>query len=105
MAETIGFEQLMTLKTRSRASRMMRSRVASSPINDSIMSKFPPDENPLPAPCSRATLVSGSRSTASQTSASWRCMAAFTELSPGESSVMRRTASDGRSNRSSVKSA
>src|SRR5580765_79687 len=50
IAETIGFEQSMTLKTRSRASRSTRVRASKSPMIPSISSKLPPAENALPAP-------------------------------------------------------
>src|SRR5688572_15327360 len=62
-----------------------------------ISSKLPPAEKAFPAPRSRATLVSGSLSTTVQTSASCRWTSGPTELSPGPSSVMRRTPSLGRS--------
>ena len=64
----------------------------------SMSSKLPPAENALPAPCSTTANVSGSRSTASHTSASWRCIAGPVALSPGPSSVIRSTCSAGRSN-------
>ena len=61
-ADTIGVPQSMRFTTRSRASRMVRSRASTSLITESISSKLPPAENPLPAPRSSATRVSGSRS-------------------------------------------
>src|SRR5581483_11235808 len=64
---------------------------------DSIRSKLPPAEKALPAPWSRATRVSGSRSTARQMSASCRCTSGPTAFSPGPSMVMRSTPSAGRS--------
>ena len=94
----------MTLTTRSRASRIVRSRAASSEITESTSSKLPPAEKPLPAPCRIATRASGSRSTARHTSASCAWAAGPTAFSPGASSVMRSTPSDGRSNRSVEKS-
>jgi hypothetical protein len=105
MAETMGLLHPITLNTRSRASRIARRRNSGSSMIVSIMSKLPPELNPFPAPRRRATLVSGSRSTASQTSASWRCIAGLTELRPGESRVMRSTPAAGRSKVSSSKSA
>ena len=42
-----------------------------------------PPRTPSPRPGSTTTLVSVSRSTVSQTSASWRCTAGLTALSPG----------------------
>ena len=47
MADTIGFEQSMTLTTRSRASRITRMRAASSSMIASTSSKLPPAENAL----------------------------------------------------------
>src|SRR4029079_16544514 len=64
----------------------------------SSSSKLPPALNALPAPWITATFVSGSRSTASHTSASCRCIDMFTALRPGDSSVMRSPPSAGRSN-------
>src|SRR4051812_2912548 len=70
----------------------------------SSSSKLPPALNALPAPWITATFVSASRSTASHTSASWRCIDASTAFSPGPSRVMRSTPSAGRSKRRSGKS-
>ena len=83
IADTIGLLHPITLNTRSRASRMARRRNSGSSMIVSIMSKLPPELNPLPAPRSRATRVSGSRSTASHTSASWRCMAGAHRVEAG----------------------
>ena len=68
-------------------------------MRSSSSSKLPPAENALPAPWSSATRTSGSRSTASHTSASSRCTSWSTALRPGPSSVIRSTPSAGRSKR------
>ena len=95
MAETMGFEQLMTLKTRSVRVRMTRVRVAYVRHEGVEQLKEPPAEKALPAPRRTATRVSGSRSTSSQMSASSRCTEGPTALRPGPSMVMRSTPSDG----------
>src|SRR5690348_6891468 len=71
----------------------------------SSSSKLPPAEKPRPAPVNRATRVSGSRSMASQTSASSRWTRASTALRLGASSTTSSTPRSGRSKRSPSKAA
>ena len=96
IADTIGFEQSMTLTTRSRASRIVRRRAVV--VGDHRVDQLEAAagrERLARAPQQGDVASSGSRSTVSQTSASWRCAAGPTAFRPGASRVIRSTPSRG----------